>query len=129
MRSEVVGFRSISGDHSGENLGRYFVGVCDRVGIMGKDQSKVQANEHEPSIDMAMLISSPGSCSLSLLITCQVTQQSAKQSKTYTNDKSSPSGQQMKDSYRKFRLSSVVLFDDPLTALQMPCSRRQPHKY
>ena len=50
MRAEVIGFRSISGDHSGENLGRYFVGVCDRIGIMGKDQSKVRSNKHQ--IDM-----------------------------------------------------------------------------
>ena len=41
MRAEVIGFRSISGDHSGQNLGRYFVGVCDWIGIMGKNQSKV----------------------------------------------------------------------------------------
>jgi hypothetical protein len=36
MRSEVISFRSVSGDHSGENLGRYFVGVCDRIGITSK---------------------------------------------------------------------------------------------
>ena len=27
MRAEVISFRSISGDHSGQNLGRYFVEV------------------------------------------------------------------------------------------------------
>ena len=42
MRSEVVGFRSVSGDHGGENLGRYFVGVCDQIGIMNHDRSKVK---------------------------------------------------------------------------------------
>jgi hypothetical protein len=42
MQAEVIGFRSILGDHSGENLGRYFVGVCDWIGIMGKNHSKVQ---------------------------------------------------------------------------------------
>jgi hypothetical protein len=36
MHSKVVGFRSVSGDHSGENLGHYFVGVCDRIGITSK---------------------------------------------------------------------------------------------
>jgi hypothetical protein len=41
MRSEVIGFRSVSGDHSGNNLGRYFVGVCDRIGIMDAERSKV----------------------------------------------------------------------------------------
>ena len=43
MRSEVIGFRSVSGDHSGKNLGRYFVGVSDRIGIMNTKRSKVQS--------------------------------------------------------------------------------------
>ena len=43
MRSEVISFRSVSGDHSGKNLGRYFVGVCDRIGIMNTKRSKVQS--------------------------------------------------------------------------------------
>jgi hypothetical protein len=42
LRSEVVGFQPISGEHSGDNLGRYFVGLCDRVGIMSKIESKVR---------------------------------------------------------------------------------------
>ena len=42
MRSEVIGFRSVSGDHSGENLGRYFVGVCDRIGIMNAPKVRSQ---------------------------------------------------------------------------------------
>ncbi len=41
LRSEVVGFRALSGAHSGDNLGRYCVGLCDRVGITGREQSKV----------------------------------------------------------------------------------------
>ena len=41
LRSEVVGFQPISGEHSGVNLGKYFVGLCDRVGIMNKESSKV----------------------------------------------------------------------------------------
>ena len=41
LRSEVVGFKYVSGDHSGWNLGRYFVGLCDCVGICDKDRSKV----------------------------------------------------------------------------------------
>ena len=43
MRSEVIGFRAISGDHSGKNLGRYFVGVCDRIGIINMERSKVSS--------------------------------------------------------------------------------------
>ena len=39
----VVGFRTISGTHSGKNLGQYMVGVMDRVGIMGQNFSKVRA--------------------------------------------------------------------------------------
>jgi len=38
MHSEVIGFRMVSGDHSGKN----FVGVCDQIGIMNMKRSKVQ---------------------------------------------------------------------------------------
>jgi hypothetical protein len=41
LRGEVVGFQPTSGEHSGENLGRYHVGLYDRVGIMSKNGSKV----------------------------------------------------------------------------------------
>lgn len=41
LRSEVVGFQAISGGHDGNNLGRYFMGLCDRVGICGPNESKV----------------------------------------------------------------------------------------
>jgi hypothetical protein len=41
LRSEVIGFQAVSGDHGGLNLGRYFIGLCDRVGITNKDTSKV----------------------------------------------------------------------------------------
>ncbi len=40
--SEVVGFRSISGDHSGVNLARYFMGLCDRIGITNAQRLKVR---------------------------------------------------------------------------------------
>jgi hypothetical protein len=38
---EVVGFQPVSGEHSGGNLGQYFVGLCDHVGIMSKNGLKV----------------------------------------------------------------------------------------
>lgn len=40
LRAEVIGFKAISGAHTGENLGRYAVGLLDRVGIMSKNSSK-----------------------------------------------------------------------------------------
>ena len=40
MRAAVIGFKAISGAHSGENLGRYSVGLLQRVGIMDKKGSK-----------------------------------------------------------------------------------------
>jgi len=43
MHSEVIGFQSVSGDHSGKNLGQYFMGVCDQIGIMNTKRSKVQS--------------------------------------------------------------------------------------
>ena len=41
LRSEVVGFKLVSGDHSGWNLGRYIVGLCERVGICTQDLSRL----------------------------------------------------------------------------------------
>lgn len=42
LRSEVVGFKGLSGAHLGDNLGRYFMGLCDRVSIIDKKKSKVE---------------------------------------------------------------------------------------
>jgi hypothetical protein len=41
LRSEVIRFRPVSGEHSGGNLGQYFVGVCKRVGIINAERTKV----------------------------------------------------------------------------------------
>ena len=41
LRSEVIGFKVLSGVHTGENLGRYAVGLLDCVGIMDEKRSKV----------------------------------------------------------------------------------------
>lgn len=43
MRSEVVALKALSGNHGGENLGRYFIGLCERVGIVSKSGSKVRS--------------------------------------------------------------------------------------
>jgi len=40
LKAAVIGFKALSGTHSGENLGRYAVGLLDRVGIMDKTGSK-----------------------------------------------------------------------------------------
>jgi hypothetical protein len=40
MRAEVIGFKVLSGAHSGENLGRYAVGLLDHVGIVSENGSK-----------------------------------------------------------------------------------------
>ena len=40
MRAAVIGFKGLSGAHDGDNLGRYSVGLLDRVGIMSKTGSK-----------------------------------------------------------------------------------------
>jgi hypothetical protein len=44
MRAEAIRFKAISGTHSGENLGRYAVGLLDHVGIMSKQESKVKTS-------------------------------------------------------------------------------------
>ncbi|GLB45657.1 hypothetical protein LshimejAT787_2500490 [Lyophyllum shimeji] len=41
LQSAVIGFQRVSGDHGGLNLGRYLMGLCDRVGITSKQSSKL----------------------------------------------------------------------------------------
>ena len=48
LRAEVVGFKALSGTHSGEILGRYAVGLMDRVGIMAKNKSKACSIDYIP---------------------------------------------------------------------------------
>jgi hypothetical protein len=42
LEARVIALRGLSGNHGGKNLGRYVVGLCDRVGLMGSDWSKVR---------------------------------------------------------------------------------------
>lgn len=42
LRSEVIGFRGLSGQHSGHNLARNLLGVYERVDIITKESSKVR---------------------------------------------------------------------------------------
>lgn len=40
-----VGFQPVAGEHGGENLGWHFVGLCEYIGILDKDQTKVSIQE------------------------------------------------------------------------------------
>ena len=40
MRSVVIGFKALPGDHSDENLRRYLVCLLDHVGIMDKKKKQ-----------------------------------------------------------------------------------------
>lgn len=44
LEASVIALRGLSGNHGGKNLGRYVVGLCDRVGIIGDEKSKVSNN-------------------------------------------------------------------------------------
>ena len=41
MRAEVISFKALLDNHGGENLGRYAVGLLDRMEIMDKKGTKV----------------------------------------------------------------------------------------
>ncbi len=41
LQSEVIGFQAVSGEHSGWNLGQYFVGLCNHMGICNTGETKV----------------------------------------------------------------------------------------
>lgn len=42
LHIQVVAFKGISGAHTGDNLGRYFVSLCERAGIIAGRSSKVR---------------------------------------------------------------------------------------
>lgn len=41
LKVSVIGLKGIVSTHKGDNLGRYILGICDHVRIMGKEHSKV----------------------------------------------------------------------------------------
>ncbi|RDB30472.1 hypothetical protein Hypma_007293 [Hypsizygus marmoreus] len=41
LQAAVVGFQAISGTHAGNNLRRYLMGLCDRMGITDRNRSKL----------------------------------------------------------------------------------------
>ena len=55
LRSEVVGFKPVSGEHSGWNLGRYIVGLCEHIGIWNPDSSKVWIRYQFTSDNLKMI--------------------------------------------------------------------------
>ena len=44
LEVNVIALHSLSGDHSGKNLGHYVVGLCGRVGLTGHEATKVREN-------------------------------------------------------------------------------------
>jgi hypothetical protein len=71
LQAEVIGFKALSGPHSGENLSRYAVGLLDRAEIMSKMGSKVST----VLIDIDLMLSTDSllSCILPHWITHQTT--------------------------------------------------------
>jgi len=41
MQAGIIGFKALSGAHSGDNLGRYMVVLLECIGIMDEKSSKV----------------------------------------------------------------------------------------
>jgi len=91
LRSEVIGFRSISGEHSGANLGRHFIGICERVGIIDVQTSKVRRVDCLVDSSRSSDKSSC-SCTPSHLTTLPITLQAVKPSKASIAVETSPNG-------------------------------------
>ena len=105
MRSEVISFWSVSGDHSGKNLGQYFIGVCDQIGIMSTKRSKVQSG-----LSIGVMISDIWFINSSTLLPStspQATPWNAKILKWPTNDDIFPHGLQRRINFCEFHLSFV----------------------
>ena len=46
IKSHVIAFQAISGAHTGDNISRYFVGLCDHVGVISQAQSISKVTRH-----------------------------------------------------------------------------------
>jgi hypothetical protein len=122
LRAEVVGFQPVSGDHSGENLGKYFVGLCDRVGIMSTLDSKVRSG---PNVsELIRMISITNSFQLLPLTTPQITIPAAR---LLRNSMSADTfnGMQRRISFREYKLFIINLIS---YRFQMSRARREPRK-
>jgi hypothetical protein len=84
MRSAVIGFKALSGSHTGENFGRYAVGLLDHVGIMDKNGSKAC---HLPCFRQSTILMSLDSSIQQRSITLGTIIRLAKPSKISTFDK------------------------------------------
>jgi hypothetical protein len=87
LRLEVVGFKGISGGHNGDNLGRYFMGLCDRVRICSRKESKVHrlvSLSHATELpDSILTLRMSTSCNRSRWTMRQTMEQFAKQFKNF----------------------------------------------
>jgi hypothetical protein len=109
MRTAVIGFKALSGAHSGENLGRYAVGLLDRVGIMSQTGSKAC---HYYSHMTLLIVNSDGkSFTRQHWIIPETTTQRARLLKKSTTSGVASTGIAMNSSYRTF-LFLVSLFSD-----------------
>jgi hypothetical protein len=104
LRSEVIGFRGLSGEHSGKNLGQYFVGVCERVGIVNVQRSKVPLLTYY--LDRYLIIAS---YSQSRSTTHQITQQHVRQLRPSIPDENFSPGVQVKTNCRLLCVFWVLL--------------------
>ena len=41
LKANMIVLHGLSGDHGGKNLGHYIAGLCDCVGLIGHEKSKV----------------------------------------------------------------------------------------
>ena len=127
LQSEVVGFQPVSGDHSSWNLGRYFMGLCDCVGICNKDGSKVC---HEADINLLIKIRLMHlSSSLLPWTTLQTITPLVKRSSPYMLGDHMRCGKQMRISYRKhtisaFNVTTLILESIISEMLQACCQHR-----
>ena len=124
LHSAVICFKCISGDHSGLNLGRYVVGVLDRVGIIGKDFSKVTKFHTHRSVD------SPDKICYSFTrqhsITPQVILRCARQSRISTYFVSLKHGLQAQTSFHEYIFTDI---QGTYWGLQVFCTHRQPRQH
>ena len=118
MCAEVVGFQAISGDHGGENLGWYLMGLCDWIGICNKNGLKVRSGVAFSNINQ--ITHNNDSFRVLLWTIPQAMAQSVRLSRLSISGTNLRSGMLMKINTHKFLIfgGSVIIAQ----TFQVPCS-------
>ena len=121
MRAEVIGFKALSGNHGGENLRRYAVGLLDCVGIMHRNGTKVCR------FWLSRLSTQEVSFTRRHWIIQVTTKRPVRQLRMFTSIEAL-NGIVKNNNYHLIFITIIIIWLMYIIPLQLPCARHQPRQ-